>query len=404
MNLFLISQFGQLIHHQALIKRDNIANNKLVILYTSANLDVPRKIQKEADRLLFDETILYQLQLSPLNYHFDDITKMTEGFKNLLSGVDNLYMSSFEYHYSILHRLAVNRGIKTHLVEEGLATYKFVHTDHITRKPKLKRSVITATQQSGLFYNKFYPILKFIYTWTRDLINLPAQVFSTIVHCKNSEFISYKKLIKVLDERSAFLGVAKEFDSIHTAFPHLLNNCFNAQNKTELKTYDSEIFEYRDSKRLGNLSIKNKDILYLSQMYNIPSVHYASSVISIIEEYLQSTDDGRCFIKFHPRDKSDFISSIKSQVIEKKLVDRIEIIAQTDFPVESIIIKYKPKMILGISTTTLVYTNQISTDINCVSVTGKLLEHLGTHCPKKTRKTILEHTAMLNAFEHIEKV
>ncbi|MEZ9527222.1 polysialyltransferase family glycosyltransferase, partial [Enterovibrio norvegicus] len=212
MNLFLISQFGQLIHHQALIKRDGLKNNKLVILYTIANTEVPRKIELEADKGIFDEIILAELPLRPNSVNLENINKMTEMYSQLLGGVSNLYMSSFESHYNICHKIAMNRSIRTHLIEEGLATYKYSYSKFKSPRPKESDSLAKALNDSGLSSNRYYPFAKLAYVslrnfcgYIRDIYIFPIQIFKTLSYKKTSEYNVFNHIKNLSDERNAFI-------------------------------------------------------------------------------------------------------------------------------------------------------------------------------------------------------
>ena len=237
MNLFLISQFGQLIHHQALIKRDGLKNNKLVILYTKANTDVPKKIKTEADNLLFDEIHLAELPIKPNSLNLDNINEITAMYNQVLQGVSELYMSSFESHYNICHRIARKKNIKTHLIEEGLATYKYSYSEFKSVKPSKKSSLLKALNDSGLSSNKYYPFAKIVYTYVRDFYKLPIQIVKAFKYNEKSEYKTYNYIERLSDERGGFIDYAKDFDSINVAYPNAIDGVFSASQVNVLNTY-----------------------------------------------------------------------------------------------------------------------------------------------------------------------
>ncbi len=401
MNLFLISQFGQLIHHQALIQRDDLKKNKLAILYTLANTEVPKKIEFEASKELFDEIVFLELPLKPNSLNMENIDYMTEMYKDSLRGVTDLYMSSFESHYNVCHKIAQNMGIKTHLIEEGLATYKYSYTEFKSSKPKKKDSLIKAMNDSGFSSNKYYPVAKAFYTYIRDIYRLPKQILKAIEYNKNSEYNTYKKIEKLSDERIAFINYARDFDSINVAYPNAIKGVFNTGKVNVLNTYATYQANVDMDSLVAKYNISYNDMLYLSQMYPIPSEAYAEAVLNVIQNQLLH-GEGKCFIKFHPRDKLDFIESIKAHVERLGLSKRVVIIHESDFPIEALIKACQFNKILGISTTALVYANQLSPSTECISVTNGLINELGFKCPSKAKQIILDHTKMLNIFEHIK--
>ncbi|SFP66671.1 polysialyltransferase family glycosyltransferase [Enterovibrio norvegicus] len=401
MNLFVIAQFGQLIHNEALIKRDKLEKNKLIILYTSANILVPEKIKNEVDSRLFSEIEMVEIPLSPNSIDIENINVIFKTYKRILKGVDDLYISSFERHYNILHEVALRKKIRTHLVEEGLGTYKFASNEFSFTPPSRKDSLVRALNKSGLSSNKYFPIIKSIRTWILDTLSLPKQLFKALLEIKNSEFKNYKKLELFSDERNGFLGYAKNFHSINLAYPEAVSNVFESKESKILNTYSSYESNVEITSLITKYDIRESDSLYLSQVFQITSVYYADAVIKIIKDELEKSE-GRFFIKFHPKDKIVFIDKIKEKVLELGLSDRIIIISESDFPIEAIIKESKFERIIAISSTALVYAKQLSESTECVSITNTLISRLGSNCPVKTRKLMLEHTEMLSIFPHIE--
>ncbi|MFZ3516540.1 alpha-2,8-polysialyltransferase family protein [Vibrio harveyi] len=401
MNLFVVAQFGQLIHNEAVIKRDCLINNKLIILYTKANLIVPEKIKNEANDKLFENIQLVELPISPNSLNIDNINKIFEIYKSLLLGVDNLYISSFERHYNILNEIALRKGIKTHLIEEGLGTYKFATREFAFKPPKKEDSLVRTLNYSGLSRNMYYPFLKTIYRWTNDMFILPYQIYRALRYRPKSEYGSYQILKDLYDERSAFLGYAKDFQSINLAYPNAVSHVFNPKENKELNTYSIYESNVDLSGLINKYEIEDSDILYLSQVFNIPSDSYAEAILKIIQEQL-SHSKGKCFIKFHPKDKQDFIKFVHDKVDGMGLSGRITVIEESDFPIEALIRECQFDKVLAISSTALVYANQLSDRTKCVSITHTLINELGTRCPDKTRKLILDHTEMLAIFEHID--
>ncbi|MCS0000078.1 alpha-2,8-polysialyltransferase family protein [Vibrio alginolyticus] len=401
MNLFVVAQFGQLIHNEAVIKRDRLTNNKLVILYTKANLIVPEKIKNEVNDKLFGNIQLIELPINPNSLNIDNINKIYDIYKSLLQGVDNLYISSFERHYNILNEIALRKGIRTHLIEEGLGTYKFATREFSFNPPTKKDSLIRALNYSGLSSNVYYPFLKAIYRWTNDMCSLPYQIYKALRNSTKSEYSSYQILKDLSDERSAFLGYAKDFQSINLAYPKAVSHVFNPKENKELNTYSMYEANIDLSGLISQYGIDDSDILYLSQVFNIPSDYYAEAILKIIQEQL-SESKGKCFIKFHPKDKQDFIKFVNDKVDEMGLSERIIVIEESDFPIEALIKECQFDKVLAISSTALVYANQLSHRTKCISITNTLINDLGTRCPAKARKLILEHTEMLAIFDHIE--
>lgn len=401
MNLFIIAQLGSLFHHQALIKRDKLTNNKLAILYTNANLHIPKKIENTADRSLFDYVEFVELPLKPNNYNLQNINKMIGIYTELLSGIDHLYTSNFEKHYNICHKIACKMNIKTHLIEEGLATYKFSHSGLKLDKPNTKDERRKILQNCGLIENKCFPIVKTLYYIGRDLYRLPMQIIKAIKLERNSEHRAYKLLAKLTDERNAFINYSSNFDTINIAFPDAIRNVFSANEIKTLNTYNYYDIEedIYDTVKMYNI---NNDMLYLTQNYPIQNFNYAKAIIEIIKEQLMEKNIRRCFIKFHPRNNNDFIKAIQNVIIKADLSDKIIALTLSESPVESLIKACQFRCILSICSTPLVYAKQLSERAECISITNKLITKLSSNCSQNAKKILIEHTNMLKIFDHIE--
>ncbi|MEZ9527223.1 polysialyltransferase family glycosyltransferase, partial [Enterovibrio norvegicus] len=229
----------------------------------------------------------------------------------------------------------------------------------------------------------------------------PIQIFKTLSYKKTSEYNVFNHIKNLSDERNAFIDYAREFDSINVAYPNAIEGVFKSDKVNALNTYST----YESGVDLNGLidkyNISLNDNLYLSQMYPIPSEAYADAVLSVILDNLHE-HSAKCFIKFHPRDKTDFIDYIKSKVETLGFSELVVIIEESDFPIEALIKSCQFNKIMGISTTALVYANQLSPATDCISITNTLIRELGSNCPPKAKRIILEHTKMLTIFDHIK--
>ena len=125
-NLFVLTHLGQLKQMEALISSKNISNNCLVVLYSIKNLIGPKTVHDQ-DSSAFKQVIFVEIPFGANKLNFPKLRQIEKNYKKIimLSKPNNLYLNSFEGHYAILTSIAKQKSIKTILVEEGTATYKF---------------------------------------------------------------------------------------------------------------------------------------------------------------------------------------------------------------------------------------------------------------------------------------
>ncbi|HDL1749064.1 TPA: sialyltransferase, partial [Mannheimia haemolytica] len=135
-NLFFISQMGQLEQYQGLIEKLKLKNNVLIVLYTKKNQLMPKNIAERCNKELFNSIRFLCLPKSPMRLNIKNYIMMLNSYKLLLKRIKpkELYISSFERHYSLLGTLAKNMGFKVNLVEEGTGTYKYSSMQEACKK------------------------------------------------------------------------------------------------------------------------------------------------------------------------------------------------------------------------------------------------------------------------------
>ncbi|HDV7208712.1 TPA: sialyltransferase, partial [Mannheimia haemolytica] len=85
---------------------------------------------------LFNSIRFLCLPKSPMRLNIKNYIMMLNSYKLLLKRIKpkELYISSFERHYSLLGTLAKNMGFKVNLVEEGTGTYKYSSMQEACKK------------------------------------------------------------------------------------------------------------------------------------------------------------------------------------------------------------------------------------------------------------------------------
>lgn len=132
-NVFIITHLGQLNQMEALIRSKNLSKNLLVVLFTTKNLIVPQTVHDRYSSL-YEAVIFLEIPFGANIHNYFIYKKLEKDYLKLITLTLplNLYLNSFESHYSLLASIAKSFGIKVVLVEEGTATYK-INNDYIRK-------------------------------------------------------------------------------------------------------------------------------------------------------------------------------------------------------------------------------------------------------------------------------
>lgn len=342
-SLFVVSTLGQLHQMEALISRNNITGGMLVILYTQKNMSMPKLIYDVANKSVFRCIYQFELPTGLGDFNLKKFNFIKRGYSSLLKEVQakELYMASFAGHYSLLLKLATNRGLETHLVEEGSGTY------------------------------------------------------TPLVDCYNPGKIESKKLKGYLSTEGYFY----KFDHIHVAFPELLKSVFKAESYNRFfahlggKTLDKNIFSLQEK-----YNVSSDDYIYVSQLF--PALNdkiYYSCVVDILEDILK-TIKGKIYIKLHPKEMGKkHVMSYFLQYAKKN--NRLVVINEPAFLIEPFIYYTRPKGILGITSSTLIYAPLMSSQTSSISLSNILVNLLKDR--EQNTNLIEKHLKIIQIYQHV---
>jgi tetratricopeptide (TPR) repeat protein len=347
-NLFVISHMGQLKQVESLINYEKLENNLLIILYTKKNLNIPQGIDKQKDDTLFDKSILFQLPNYPNNYRLKSLVYMNRNYKELLSIVKplNLYLLSFENHYSLLAKNAKNKNINLVLVEEGTATYKNPNLSEYTNQQNFLKK-ITA---------------------------------------------------KLLSVESVFNWFTN-FDEVYAAFPELLKQTFSAKNYHRFFVHMGRVeIDENTLKLIEEYKITKNDFIYVNQRYAIDDNDFTNAILTILDT-ISRYYNAKIFIKMHPKDRDNlkkmFISKIKTS-------NNIVFIKENEFLIEPAIQAIQPKGVIGLTSTSLVYTPFVSASTKVYSIKPWFMSLIPNNEKNKEGiKIINDHYLILEQFKHV---
>ncbi|NNH00045.1 alpha-2,8-polysialyltransferase family protein [Acinetobacter sp. ANC 5414] len=344
-NLFFITTLGQLRNAENLIEIQGLKNSNLIILYTLANKNMPNLIKKSVNKKLFQSIEMLKIPKRP---SILDIYKaryfINSYFLVLIKAKPKkLFLFSFESHYTILQKIAKINKVKICIVEEGTGTYK--------NKASIEK------------------------------------IDSTVK----------EKILKKLPLLNNFDGYFNEVDKVYASFPNLIQKDFSAE---EYNTFFYPILHaYKNNLSvLSKYNITSNDSIYVNQSFNLHTIDHVNSALTILNQ-ISLKFNSNIYIKMHPKD------SEKLKIIFKKETERFENLIYIDeesFLVEPMLSAVNPKLIIGLTSTSLVYAPLISKGTQVLSIANEFINNI-EYSKRNARgiDTIKDHFTILYNFNNI---
>jgi hypothetical protein len=342
-NLYIVANYAQLHKVEKVIEYEKLTDNLLIILYTKRNLKMPKLIQTSMDKQKFKNSFLLLLPNSPNNYNLKSLVYMKRNYEQLIDVVSpkNLYLLSFENHYSIIGNYAKKKGINLTLLDEGTGTYK----------------------------EKVNPN-----------IDLKHKIFGSIFGVDNS------------------FDWFVDFDKVYAAFPELLVKTFNAKEYVRFFEHAGNFeIDAQTHSLIKKYNISSDDFLYVNQRYAIQNKDFVWAILTILDE-ISKYYNAKVFIKMHPKDHD----SLKNE-FKKKLIDlsNIVFIEENEFLIEPTIQFVKPKGVIGLTSTSLVYAPLVSPYTNVYSIAPWFLSMIPSVKNQNGIEIIQNHFKILEQFKHV---
>lgn len=401
-NLFVISNLGQLKHVTGLIKRKDIANCFLLVVYTESNLAMPQAIHDNFDASVFNNVLFLKLPNNPNSISFRNIKNMDFSYRQIIQNIkpSNLYLNSFQFHYAILANIAKEIGSKIILVEEGLGTYRLGH-DEYYQKPgsvnfnlikRLSKETLSKTEVFKKVYKKYKLTKEFAVEskrFVRKFYFSPELQSKLIDFYPNSSFNNFYK---------PFV----DFDESYTSFPSLAKKKFNIKKSNYYFSFDEPTINESEFALsiIKKYNIRSEDYLYLSQKFSINRDEYLFIVKNILLEILEG-NGATVFVKLHPKQEHELVLEGFLE-IEKETGGRIKVIEESGFLIEEVIKLSKVQGVIGITSSALVYSFLLSPECKSYSIANTLVSKLINH--KRNDKgvdMIKAHTKILKQFDNI---
>lgn len=399
MNLFIVSNIGQLYQAQALIRKEELEENVIAILYTNLNTTILDYLLGSVDKQLFvhKETIL--LPNYPNNFSIRKLKNIRMSYEKLVGkyGFHKIFLCSFESHYNYFKDIAEEKGIELNLFEEGTATYKFLIDEEVeepTIRGRLKRAfTLTKSDLNRSFKNNNY-IIKPLKIMLRSIKRFAAALFT-----KNQR-IKIKSSFYPENLKSAFHTI-EVFDELFVAFPEKAKLIFKAKKYNELI---SDFSLNDETTRLINEStalehLNEQSVVFVNQRYNVPHAVHVAIIMSFLNRHFPQE---KTFIKFHPKDSEQVKQEFEDQIKQNKLNSEI-IDLDIEVPFEAILKVKQPKMVVGISSTSLIYTEKILPSTKTLSCANFYISHLVEQSiDDKVVNLITYHKKILETMSDIE--
>ncbi|MCS0654759.1 alpha-2,8-polysialyltransferase family protein [Cytobacillus firmus] len=407
MNLFVISNIGQLYQAQALIRKEHLDDNVMVILYTKLNTTILDYLVGSVDSSLFTNVEPLLLPNNPNKFTRRKLVRIRNQYEQLFNSYnfEKVFICSFESHYNFIKDISLERNIELMLFEEGTATYKFL-IDHDVEEPNFAQRFKQALRISKNDFKKAYKnsflhdIIRksFIIQSIKALFKTAKRVAASLFTMKQRNRL--KSSFYPNKIRSVFSTI-EEFDELYVAFPNKAKEIFKAKRYNELVS-DYSLNEettnlIEESEALKNLTTES--IVFVNQKYNVPIDLHVKVILSFLAERYANE---QIFIKFHPKDtklmKETFAKGISRYNLNAEIID-----LDIEVPFEAILKVKKPKMVIGISSTSLIYTEKIIPSTITLSCANYYIQNLvSKKIDKKVIDTLTFHKKILETLSDIE--
>lgn len=404
-SLFVVSNLGQLNHTSKLIVKNGLQSdsNCLLVLYTSANLYVPQNIHDKFDSDLFDHIFFLEIPRNPNRISLDLSIKFTKLYSGLMDKLvfKNLYVGSFQYHYSILISLAKERGIATALIEEGLGTYRLGVEESHNISGDIRTINIKAIARETIGETEIFKRIYKQFKLTKQLVKSVEKFAVKVV----KEPQVQTNLLKLYPSKhvQAVLRPHTDYDKAYTSFPELTSKIFNVKDSKFYFSHADENEEDVDNAQeiINKYNIKSNDYLYLSQKFQINRKQYIKIISDLLLDFNENTES-TIFIKLHPKQEHEEVMQGFIE-LERKSYGRVKVIRESDFLIEELVRQVRFKGIIGITSSALVYSQVLSPDSKIYSV----VDHLTNHLTKDYRnvkgiKMMQDHKKIIMQFDGIE--
>lgn len=274
---------------------------------------------------------------------------------------NNLFLCNADKWYSYYEKVKKDEGLsfKINLLEEGLTTYIVSADPEYQADPTIPISIKDIKKSFKDIKKAIKKLFNSIKTLIVKIIvlflNLISIVFRTNLTKKIKDFI----LSKTMDDKYKFSYI-KHFDEAFVCFPEKL-----MQNNFSIDKVEKLNFKFNDiSKNKYVEQLDTNYTLFINQKYINYRQHFEILFKIFTEMNLKDV-----YIKLHPKEDKNVVTKNINACLEEYPNLNVKIIHNLDStPIEDIIYNCKFKKIVGLTSSALLYCNELIKDIDIISV------------------------------------
>lgn len=356
-NFFAITRLGQLRNVQGYIKQFNSKNNILMVMYTPDAVDLVENIDRNIQFDLFEEVIHFELPKRPLGVSRKKCKELYEKLTNSLYDLyehhnfEHIFLCNTDNFYIYFEVIADKLNADLILLEEGLTTYR-MFAGNIEKRYTL-RDVKSAIRR----------LYKSIRKVVVNSVALVLKLLSWILKIDLFEFIKHQRIPKKYR-----YGHISEFQKGYVCFPEKMRELTNVDNIKEIKKLDFPLNKELDES-IGN-KLEDNMTLFVNQRYVPYDMHF-----NIIFEIMEKAGINKFFIKFHPKESRTMYWPYLKKAKKEFPTLEVEILNDLDhIPAEDLMTTGKIERIVGITTSTLIYSPLIDPKIRVLSIADSYKE------------------------------
>lgn len=382
----MVSNVGQLFQAQSLIEQYDIRPNLLAVIWTAKNKVVLRNIINNANSSAFDKIELVQLPINPNSYNKKRLLKIYSIYEELFQkfNIESVFICNYNSHYNFINQIARKKNIAVNLFEEGAGTYKNKLllenrvSDPFKQRLKLALKSSVSELRKTLAKSIYYKLFQFIVDVITNHFEIVKSIVKSFIRIGLS-FFSDKQRERIIQYMSppeirSFHNIITTFDNAYLAFPDKGKEIFKATNYYEITsdyTLNEEAQEILQSNELLS-QIDRESVIFIDQCYNVNLDEHAKTIVNFLGEYFP---DQKVFIKFHPRNKGKVRSYYSKYLDQYNNIILLNL--ELEVPVEAILMEKKPKLIVSVASSALLYTKKITKETNvlcCADIYLKMMQ------------------------------
>ncbi len=356
-NLFVVSRVGQVRNVQTLITRCALANNHLVVLYTAGNVGLMRNIRAVVQPGLFDGVEYVRQPDRPTRETRRTNRTVYRQFENVLeaavdAGVTRLFLCNIDSYYGLFERIIKARKLplSVNLLEEGLTTYAVAGGRRYHKDTKVASSDVSYRARLALE------------SWRRALRSTVVLAATALSWLFRVDLFTLRNAIRAgLVKPEHRYGTVTHVDTAWVYFPERIKS----SEALTIDRVESLPFDASAPQDAGVAGALDDDAtLFVSQKYLS-----VDDYLSIIFDILTEMGVGRVYFKYHPREDRTSFARAWNRIhsshpgLEIVAPDAIQVI-----PVEELVCTGKVKRVIGLTSTSLMYTAAFLPAVEVVSI------------------------------------